>query len=73
MKSHVCPGLCILGRETADINPRRILLVFCFQRKSVPRGWAGALTWVVSLRRLARKRTNASHVFLSFYKTLRQS
>lgn len=67
MKSHICAGLCVLGRERADITPRRILLVFCFQPKSIPGGWAGALTWVVSLHP-AGERTDASHVFLFFYK-----
>lgn len=47
--SYLYREFCVLGRERIDINPRRILLAFCFQHESIPRGWAGALTWVVSL------------------------
>lgn len=46
---YLCRALYSGSRKRADINLRRILLVFCFQHKSIPRGWAGALTWVVSL------------------------
>lgn len=46
---YLCRELCVLGRERVDINPRRILLAFCFQHESISKGPAGALTWVVSL------------------------
>lgn len=51
-----------------DINHRRIILVLCSQQKNISRGWAGALTWVVSMHHPAGEQTDASHVLLSFYK-----
>lgn len=68
MKPHLCAGLCLLGKETADINPRRILLVFCFQPQSIPGGWAGpSLGWSHCIQ-LGKEQMDVFHVFLFFYK-----
>lgn len=68
MKPHLCAGLCLLGRETADINPRRILLVFCFQPQNIPGGWAGLSRGWSHCIQLGKEQMDVSHVFLFFCK-----